>query len=58
MTFRVLIAGGKHFTDYVTLRAVLDMLLADRLPDVELLTARGQGVPMLAESATKREMAR
>jgi hypothetical protein len=35
-SFRVLIAGPKHFTDYPTLRAVLDKLLANRLPDVEL----------------------
>jgi hypothetical protein len=48
--FRVLITGGRHFTDYPALRAVLDVLLANRLPDVELLTAGGRGVPMLAAS--------
>ena len=54
-TFRVLIAGGRHFTDYPTLRATLDKLLANRLPDVTLLTAGGPGVPMLAASyATER----
>jgi hypothetical protein len=33
------------------------MLLANRLPDVELLTASGRGVPMLAVSyATQRSL--
>jgi hypothetical protein len=38
MAFRALIVGGRHFTDYPTLRATLDKLLAHRLHDVELLT--------------------
>jgi hypothetical protein len=50
MAFRVLITGGRHFTDYPLLRATLDALLANRLPDVELLTTGGPGVPMLAAS--------
>ena len=50
MAFRVLIAGGRHFTDYPLLRATLDALLANRFPDVELLTAGGPGVPMFAVS--------
>src|SRR5262245_40463779 len=50
MGLRVLVAGGRHFTDYPALRAVLDALLVNRLPDVELLTAGGPGVPMLAAS--------
>jgi len=50
MSFRVLIAGGRSFTDYPRLRAALDTLLADRLPAVELLTGDGPGVPMLAAS--------
>ncbi|QJX00040.1 DUF2493 domain-containing protein [Frigoriglobus tundricola] len=50
MAFRVLIAGGRHFTDYPHLRATLDALLAQRLPDVELLTIGGRGVPMLVAS--------
>jgi hypothetical protein len=55
MAFRALIAGGRHFTDYPALRAALDTLLAPRLPDVELLTIGGRGVPMLAASyATTR----
>jgi hypothetical protein len=38
-----------------TLRATLEALLANRLPDVELLTTGGPGVPMLAASyATER----
>ena len=35
MGFRLLVAGGRHFTDYPALRAVLDTLLTDRLPDVD-----------------------
>jgi hypothetical protein len=55
MSFRVLITGPRHFTDYPALRAALDALLVNRLPDVELLTAGGRGVPMLAASyATER----
>ncbi len=55
MAFRVLIAGGRHFTNYPALRATLDALFAHRLPDVELLTTSGRGVPMLAASyATAR----
>ena len=50
MSFRVLIVGGRHFTNYPALRAALDALLVNRLPDVELLTAGGRGVPMLAAS--------
>jgi hypothetical protein len=30
-SFRVLVAGPKHFTDYPTLRATLNALLAKRL---------------------------
>jgi hypothetical protein len=56
MAFRVLIATGKHFHNYATLRATLDALLARRLPDVELLAVGGSGVPMLAASyAAERE---
>lgn len=43
MAFRVLIAGGRHYADYTLLRATLDALLANRLPDVELLTTGGPG---------------
>ena len=50
MPFRVLIAGGRSFTDYPRLRAALDALLAKRLPDVQILTGGGPGVPMLAAS--------
>src|SRR5579883_3019819 len=50
MAFRVLIVGGRGFTDYPCLRATLDVLLANRLPNVELLTTGGPGVAMLAAS--------
>lgn len=50
MSFRVLVAGPRQFTNYPLLRAALDVLLANRLPDVELLTSGGPGVPILAAS--------
>ena len=50
MAFRVLIAGGRLFSDYPRLRAALDALLTNRLPDVQFLTGGGPGVPMLAAS--------
>lgn len=46
----MLIAGPRHFTDYPTLRAALDALLAKRLHDVVLLTSGGRGVTILAAS--------
>jgi hypothetical protein len=55
MAFRVLVIGGRQLISYSALRFTLDKLLAKRLPDVELLTAGGPGVPMLAASyATER----
>jgi len=48
MAFSVLIIGGRQRFEYARLRAALDALLANRLPDVEILTAGGPGVPALA----------
>ncbi|MCE9564431.1 MAG: DUF2493 domain-containing protein [Planctomycetes bacterium] len=48
MTFRVLIIGGRQRFEYARLRDAIDALLAKRLPDVEILTAGGPGVPALA----------
>lgn len=48
--FRVLVAGGTGFRDYARLRDTLDALLADRMPDVVILTAGGPGVAALAAS--------
>jgi hypothetical protein len=39
LSLHLLIAGGRHFTDCPALRAALNALLANRLPDVELLNA-------------------
>ena len=51
------IAGSRHFTDYPLLRATHDAFLAHCLPDVELLTIGGRGVPMLVASyATARRL--
>src|SRR5262245_26279370 len=50
MSFRVLVIGGRRFCDNARLRDALDRALVNRLPDVELLTAGGPGVPALAAS--------
>jgi hypothetical protein len=50
MTFRVLVAGGREPVDYVRLRDALDKLLTNRMPEVQILTAGGPGVPALAAS--------
>jgi hypothetical protein len=50
MAFRVLVVGGREGCDFGHLRDTLDHLLAKRLPDVELVTAGGPGVPALAAS--------
>src|SRR4051812_28632896 len=53
MAFRVLILGGRIPVTYARLRDALDVLLANRLPDVVILTAGGPGVPALAASYTR-----
>lgn len=50
MPFRVLVFGPLAFRDYPRLRDVLDVLLANRVPDVELLTFGGAGLPSLVAS--------
>jgi hypothetical protein len=50
MAVRVLVAGGREPVDYVRLRDALDKLLANRMPEVQILTAGGPGVPALAAS--------
>jgi len=48
MAFRVLIIGGRQRFEYARLRDALDALLANRLPDVEILTTGSPGVPAIA----------
>lgn len=48
MAFRVLIIGSQQRFEFARLRDALDALLANRLPDVEILTTGGPGVPALA----------
>jgi hypothetical protein len=50
MAFRVLILGESHFRDYARLRDALDAALVNRLPDVEIVTTGGPGLPALAAS--------
>lgn len=50
MAFRVLVIGEAGHGDYRRLRDSLDFLLRKRLPDVEILTAGGPGLPAFAAS--------
>jgi hypothetical protein len=50
MAFRVLVAGGRGPVDYVRLRDALDKLRTNRMPEVQIITAGGPGVPALAVS--------
>ena len=50
MAFRVLVVGGRGRVDYARFRDALDRALANRLPEVQILTAGGPGVPALAAS--------
>jgi|SRR5579872_6111581 len=50
MPFRVLVLGPPAFRDYPRLRDVLDVVLANRALDVELLTVGGSGLPSLVAS--------
>jgi hypothetical protein len=50
MPFRVLIVGAPRFYAYHRLSDALDLALANRLPDVQLITGGGPGVPALAAS--------
>ncbi|HEV3386420.1 MAG TPA: SLOG family protein [Gemmata sp.] len=50
MPFRVLVIGPPVFRDYPRLREVLDLVLVNRVPDVELLTVGGSGLPSLVAS--------
>lgn len=47
MAFRLLVIGDRGRVEYTAIRAALDALLAHRLPDVEILTTGGPGVPAL-----------
>ncbi len=51
MVFRVLVAGGRGWVDYVRLR---DSALVNRLPHVEIITAGGPGISALAASYSVR----
>jgi hypothetical protein len=46
----VLVIGPPVFRDYPRLREVLDLVLVNRVPDVELLTVGGSGLPSLVAS--------
>jgi hypothetical protein len=48
--FRVIVTGMRHFHDYARLRDLLDHLLANRLPDVVILSRCGRGTDALATS--------
>lgn len=46
----MLVIGPPVFRDYPRLREVLDLVLVNRVPDVELLTVGGSGLPSLVAS--------
>src|SRR5947208_11261963 len=48
--FRVIVTGVRPFADYPRLRDLLDRLLANRLPDVVILSGCGRGTDALATS--------
>jgi hypothetical protein len=48
MAFRVLVIGVAGYGDYARLRGALDLLLAKRLPDVEILTTGGPDLAAFA----------
>jgi hypothetical protein len=48
--FRVVVTGVRHFHTYARLRDLLDKLLANRLPNVVILSRCGRGTDALATS--------
>jgi hypothetical protein len=50
MPYRVLVVGPDWFRAYTLLRDILDNLLAQRMPDVEVITTGGKGIPSLVAS--------
>ena len=50
MPVSLLMVGGPSFRDYARLRDALDVALANRFPDVQLVTIGGPGVPALVAS--------
>lgn len=53
--FRVIIAGSQHLTmlHYPRVRAILDRLLRNRLPNVVVLSGAGKGADALGEAWAK-----
>lgn len=48
--FKVIVAGGREFNDYILLEEKLDKILSKRLPDVEIVSGTARGADKLGES--------
>ena len=48
--FKVIVAGGREFNDYILLEEKLDKILSKRLPDVEIVSGTARGADALGES--------
>lgn len=48
--FRVIVAGTRTFDDYELLCSTLDHLLADKMPDVVIVSGRQRGADRLGEA--------
>lgn len=47
--FKVVVAGGRDFTDYALLEAKLDYYLARYLPNVQIVSGKASGADALGE---------
>ncbi len=47
--FKVIVAGGREFNDYILLEEKLDKILSKRLPDVEIVSGTARGADKLGE---------
>lgn len=47
--FKVIVAGGREFNNYELLRAKLDWILQNKLPDVEIVSGAARGADSLGE---------
>lgn len=47
--YKVIVAGSRNFNDYQLLVSKLNMLLVNRLPDVEIVSGTARGADFLGE---------
>lgn len=51
--FRVIVAGGREFSDYPLLKQTLNHLLIHQLPNVEIVCGKASGADTLGEQYAK-----